>query len=457
MNESLLLAQNVEQTCYDDIPADVVETTKRSLLDALGVTLAAGTLGEGCRAVVDLAIAEGGKKESSIVGFAQRVTASQAAFANGAMAHALDFEDAHEAALVHPHAAVIPAALAIAESIGHVSGDEFLTAVVLGSDLTCRLGLALDRDLLAYGWYMPPILGAFGATAAVCKLWHLKAEQIVDAFSLALCQATCSAELAHSKHSLIRSIRDAFSAQAGVRSAAMAQRGITGFEHPFEGRAGLYSAYARGEFDPSKLTYELGRTFEGRDVSFKPYPSCRGTHPYVDAALEMRQAHALRPETINAIKVIVSPINRMLCEPLDVRRKPNSAIDAKFSIPFVIATALVHGSVTLNHFAPRALADQAVLDLAQKVTYQVNNELTRRQAAQGELHVHTGTGTISCAVDVAYGHPTKPMSDSALISKFRNCASYAATAVSPKDLDRIVERVLELDKLSDISKLTEYL
>lgn len=457
MNESLLLAQNIAATCYDEITSHVVETTKRSVLDALGVTLAASTLGEGCRAFVDLATAEGGKRESTIVGFDNKVSATMAAFANGAMAHALDFEDAHDAALVHPNAATIPAAIAVAESIGGVTGKELITAIALGSDLVCRLGLALHEDLLQYGWYMPPILGAFGATAAACKLRHLNAAQIVDAFSLTLCQATCSAELAHSKHSLIRSIRDAFSAKTGVLSAVLAQRGITGFEHPIEGQAGLYRAYARGNYDPLKLTGELGKTFEGGNVSFKPYPSCRGTHPYIDGVLKILETHHLRFSEIDSINVVVSPVNQMLCEPVEVKQKPATAIDAKFSIPFVVASALVHGSVTLEHFRPHALADHAVRDLARKVTYKVNPELTRRQAARGWLHINTRTGTISKQVDVAYGHPTNPMSESALVSKFMNCASYAAKEISPEGLNRIVDVVLNLERVRKLSDLTECL
>ncbi len=320
MNESLILAENIANVCYEDITSHVIEITKRSVLDALGVILAASTLGEGCRAFVDLAIAEGGKKESTIIGFDAKTCAMMAAFANGAMAHALDFEDAHDGARVHPNAATIPAALAIAESIGNVSGKEFIAAIALGSDLVCRLGLALNEDLLQYGWYMPPIFGAFGATAAVCRLLHLSATRIVDAFSLTLCQATCSAELVHSKHSVVRSIRDAFSAKAGVVSALLAQQGVTGFEQPIEGKAGLYSSYARGNYDPLRLTSEVGKTLEGGNVSFKPYPSCRGTHPYIDGVLEILKTRRLRGSEIEAIHVVVSPVNQMLCEPLEVKR-----------------------------------------------------------------------------------------------------------------------------------------
>lgn len=457
MNESLTLAKNITEIKYDEIPSHVVGITKKSFLDTLGVILAAGTLGEGCQAFVDLARASGGTKESTIIGFESKVPAFMAAFANGSMAHALDFEDAHDGALVHPNAATIPAALAIAESNGNVSGKEFVTAIVLGSDMVCRLGLALNEDLLKYGWYMPPILGAFGATAAVCKLLHLSAQQILDAFSLTLCQATCSAELTQSTNSVVRSIRDAFSAKAGVISALLAQKGVTGFNQPIEGEAGFFKMYARGNYDPTKLTKQLGRTFEGANVSFKPWPSCRGTHSYIDAVLQILDARKLKPNDIEGIKVVVSPVNKMLCEPLERKQNPATAIDAKFSLPFVVATALHYGKVTLAHFTPEALSDQNVLEVARKVTYEVDPLLTLKEAMQGFLQVNTKNETLSKKLEFAYGHPENPMSRDGLVAKFMDCAGHSVKKISREKLNRVTELILNLEHVENISEITESL
>jgi 2-methylcitrate dehydratase PrpD len=126
MNESAMLAKYVADTVYEDLPGKAIEMAKMSLLDALGVTLAAGGLCKECSAFVEIATESGGKKESTILGFGERVPAHMAAFANGAMAHALDFEDAHDLALVHPNAPTVPAALATAESAGNLSGKRFI-------------------------------------------------------------------------------------------------------------------------------------------------------------------------------------------------------------------------------------------------------------------------------------------------------------------------------------------
>ncbi len=460
MNESQVLARNIAETTYEDISAVAIDAAKRSFLDALGVTLAASTLGDGCRPFVDLAMAESGVEESTILGFGARASALMAAFANGSMAHALDFEDAHDRAPVHPNAATIPAALAVAESIGNVSGEEFLTATVLGSDLVCRLGLALNEDPLEYGWYIPPILGAFGATTAVCKLLNLTVEQILDAFALTLCQATCSAELTRAPHSLVRSIRDAFSAKAGVLSALLAKEGVGGFNEPIEGKAGLFGLYARGDYDPLVLTNELGRTFEGANVSFKPWPSCRGTHAYIDAILQILDSLGvgnLKPSDVQAIRIVVSPVNKMLCEPLESRQNPRTAIDAKFSLPFVVATALLYGEVTLDRFTPQALADQDVLEIARKVTYEVDTGLTLKEAVRGFVQLSTRSDTLSKRVDYPYGHPENPISQEALVSKFMACAKHSVRRIPKERLNEIVELTWNLEEVEDIREITEAL
>jgi len=457
VSESLLLARNIADINYDDIPVPAIDAAKKSFLDALGVTLAASTLGEGCQAFVDLALAMEGVQESTILGFGARAPALMAAFANGSMAHALDFEDVHDSAPVHPNAATIPAALAVAESVGDVSGKRFLTAMVLGCDLTCRLGLALKENPLESGWYIPPILGAFGATAAACKLLDPTAEQVVDAFSLTLCQTTCSAELTVSPRSVVRSVRDAFSAKAGVLSALLAQRGVTGFERPIEGEGGLFSLYSRGNYDPMPLTNELGRTFEGANVSVKPWPSCRGTHAYIEAALHILSETSLEPSEVAGIKVVVSPVNKMLCEPQRSKKKPATAIDAKFSIPFVLATALLRGGVRLDHFTPRALADQDVLQMAGKVTYEVDSGLTLKEAVRGFVQIDTGEATLSRRVDLPLGHPQNPISEETLVSKFMDCAKHSARRISDRKLEEVVELTANLEQVEDVREITQHL
>jgi 2-methylcitrate dehydratase PrpD len=458
MNESLTLAKYVVETGYEDLPDRAREMAKMSFLDALGVTLAASSLGKGCKAFVDIAKQGEGKEESTILGFHGKVPAPMAAFANGSMAHALDFEDAHDQALVHPNAVAVPAALALAEAIGDVNGKGFITALAVGCDLVCRLGLAFKENPAEYGWYIPPILGAFGATSAAGRLLGLNEMEMVDAFSLTLCQATCSAELRYSPESDIRAVRDGFVAKAALLSALLAKKGIRGFDHPFEGKAGLFSLYSKGHYDADILMKDLGKTFEGANVSFKPWPTCRGTHTFIEAAFNLLDEYHVLPEDIMDIRVVVSSFNQMLCEPVEVKRSPQAIIDAKFSIPFVLATALVYRNVTLDHFTPESLKDEKVLNLARKVRYELNPHLGLREATRAFLEIKTRDNqTYSKQIDQAYGHPDHPISKEALVDKFMDCAAKAVKKIPEKRLKKVSECILGLEALKDIREVVNYL
>ncbi len=454
MNISRQLSQYIFDTDYEDLDLPTINATRKSLLDALGVTLAASGLCDACRSFVGLAAETGGKAQSRILGFRTKTTPALAAFANGAMAHALDFEDAHDRALVHPNAAAIPAALAVAESLETVNGRQFIAALAAACDLVCRLGLAFTKNPIEYGWYPPPILGAFGAAAAAGKLLGLNPAQLCDAFSLTLCQATCSAELRFSPYSDLRAVRDAFAAHAGVVSAQLALRGVRGFEAPFEGRAGLYHLYAAGHYEPSRLTADLGRRFEGADLSFKPWPACRGTHAFIEAALLILAKHPIDPQEIVQVRATISPLNRMLCEPPASKQRPVTAIDAKFSLPFVVATALLKGRVLLDDFLPRDLNDQAVLDLAAKITYEVDDSLELVDATRGALEITTSKGRFRQQVDIPLGHPDHPISNEALEEKFINCAAKAHLVPAEKGLREMIDRIWALEKIEDMGTLT---
>ena len=457
MKESLALAKYIFETNYENLPRNVADVTKKALLDGIGVTLGAGTLGEGCRAFVDLAIQGGGKQESTIIGFNAKVPSYMAAFANGSMAHALDFEDAHEGALVHSNAPTIPAALAVAESRGITSGKELIAAITLGSDMVCRLGLSLKEDLINYGWYHPAILAAFGATTAASKLLKLTPEQIVDAFSLCLCQATCSGEIVYSPKSVIRAVREAFGAKAGVLSALLAKEGIIGFDEPLEGKAGFFNLYAKGNYDPGILLKDLGTRFESANIAFKAWPSCRGTHAYVEGILAIVKENNIGLSDIDSIKVVVGEksINRRLCEPLEKKQHPSVAIDAKFSIPFTVATALVHKTVTLDSFTAEALKDTDVLNVAEKVSYGIDANAERSDSVQGYTEIKLKNGeTKSKNVEFVYGHPKNPIDAESLVEKFINCASYSAKKINTK---RVIEMVMNLEDMQDIGELTKEL
>ena len=454
------LARFVAETRYVDLPPRTIEMTKRCLLDALGVTLAASTLGEGCGAFIEIAEEHAGKNTSTIIGTQRQAPAAMAAFANGSMAHALDFEDAHDRALVHPNAATVPAALAVAEEIGSISGQQLITALAIGCEVVCRMGFALRVALDDYGWYPPPILGAYGATAAAAHLYGLDAGQVRDAFSLALCQATCSAEIKYSPDSVVRAVRDAFAAKAGVLSAQLARKGVRGFDAPFEGKAGFFALFARGHYEPLALIQQLGKIFAIDTISFKPWPSCRGTHVYIEGAMALASEHRVVPERIKQIRTYGHRINRMLAEPLEQKRAPATAIDAKFSIPFTVASALRHGNVTLDSFTTAALQDPNVLDLARRINFSIVESQANsvEDVTRGSIEIEMDDGAVHFQhLDRPLGHPQHALTEADLVRKFIACGRHSARGHSDASLQQLAATTLALEHVARVGELTRML
>jgi 2-methylcitrate dehydratase PrpD len=451
MSESLAIARHIVGATYDSLPPAVVDVTTRSLIDAIGVTLAASGLADEAKPFIESAQLWGAVGPCTVIGLPFKTSAPMAAFANGAMAHVLDFEDTHDLSIVHPNAATVPAALATAEALGSVSGKELITAIALGADLVCRLALGFKDSPQKRGWYLFPVMGAFGAAAAAGKLLGLTAEQLVQAFSLTICQATCSAELMNSPDSQLRAIRDAFTAKAGIVSAYLAKSGVTGFDRPFESKGGLYGLYGNSDFDSERAMRDLGQFYEGENISFKPWPSCRGAHSFVEAAIDLVRRHDIDIGEIAQVTAVASPVFSGLCEPLAQKQAPKTAIDAKFSIPFNVALALCYGTVSLAHFTAAGLAEPRVLAMASNVSCRFDNSLGLREATQGGLEIRMRSGDVhSRHIEFPLGHPNNPMRPEALRAKFVDCAHHARSPMNQPAAEALVERLLLLKDMKDI-------
>lgn len=437
------IAAHFAATGFDDLPPATRHATRRALLDAMGVMLAATTLAPDTRPFRDQAIAEGGAPDARLLGHDVRVPMPAAAFANGALAHALDFGDTFDAGPAHPGAALVPALLAIADANPAIDGRAFVTAMALGSDLACRISLAPARPFEDGGWYPPPFSGMIGAAAACAKLLGLDADGIVQAIGLALCQASFPAEIKFDADTRLRGVREGFAARAAVSGALLAQRGVRAFAAPLEGRGGFFALHGGG-LRADVLLAELGTRFLGDDVSFKPWPACRGTHAYIEAALALRPRISLAD--IVQVEVEIGPVQEMLIEPRAKKVAPPSAIDAKFSIPFTVAAALVHGAVTLDTFAPAALADRDLRAIADTVSPVRNPDWGRAQAASGSVTILTKDGQrLHVAIPQAAGHPDRPMSDDDLRAKFVDCAMRGATPMTRTHAARLADAILAGD------------
>ncbi len=454
---AVCFAENVTKTTFSDLSETIVEATKKSILDTVGVMVAASGTTASLRQMAELVKEIGGKKESTIFGFGDQVPAMFAALTNGSMTHCLDYDDMHYAAFLHPGGTAVPSAIALAEKIGNVNGQELITAVALGQDVAIRMALAADTRWKMI-WMYTPLMGTFGSTAASGKLLGLDNQQMVNAFGIAFCQAASTLETRYSLGNDMGGMRDGFPAQAGILSALMAQRGITGPINSLEGRAGLYPVYFAGEYKRDLLLSDLGKRFEGMSTGFKFWASCATTHVYIGALLDLIAEHRIATEDIEEIMVWVGDHARGLCEPQENRRKPANGIDARFSIPFVLAVAAVKGRVKIADFTEDSLADIAVLTMARKVRYTFDPDYNILATGEppGKVRITTTTGKeLSKRLDIPYGDPRNPISKDRLLEKFRECLSYSARPMSAENTKKAVELLDGLENVKDIRMLTE--
>ena len=454
-NPTAILTEFAGEIDYSQLPENVVELSKKVLLDTIGVMLAATTLEKDVLPLINIVKTAGGKAESSILGFGQKVPAMMAAFANGALSHALDYSSSDNRG-VAPGGVTIPTALAMAEKIPGTTGKQLITAIAVGNEVLMRIGRAITKNPMHYGWVSPMLLGGFGAAVTAAKLAKLGSKQIMDAIGIALHQAGGTWEMAEGHESSFRAIRNSFVSKTGILAAQLAQEGISAAKDPLCGTHGLYNQYFRGEFNASALIDGLGKVYQFENISFKPYPSCRDTHTSIEAALRLVNAHDITPEQVEKILLTVGPMGEKVCLPKDHKCRPRNSIEAKFSLPFTVATAIVHRRVALIDFTDSGLNDPTVLDLAHRVNYQLNPGSAGLDPGIIDVYLKNGQ-ILHSEVDTPPGSPQSPMSKNDLIEKFKDCMTYSQKTLTGSEVDAIIAMIGELEHQQDLSRLINYI
>ena len=449
------IADHLVGTTFADLDEDTVAATKLSILDTVGVTLASSGLTPGVEDYVAVAQEFGGTPESPVLGFGDvRLPAPLAAWANGALVHGLDFDDLVRDVGYHPSTPTVPTALALANHVGGLSGRDLITAVALGNDLGTRLAATVPSH---GAWFGTPVFGGFASAATAAKVLGLDSDATRAALGIAFAQAAGTLEMRWSPNSNIASFNGSWPNKAGVMAALLARRGAQGIENTFEGRGGLFATYFGGTYDREQVTADLGRRFRGAEVSFKVWPACGGSHCAIDATLQLFAENELRAQDVDSLVIATTLGTFALTQPIEARRAPTTAMDAKFSIPYSIAVAAVRGDVTLDDFLPERLADPAVLDFAQRIEAVDDPSLAIRKAAlPARIEVTTTDGRhLTHRVDQPRGvWPYSRLSPEEVERKFRDCASYARVPIKPEALDAFIGAVLDLENVTDVSTLT---
>ncbi len=451
---SALWARFGAELTYDDLPERARRTVRAVTLDTLGVALAANTLGVGVPQLLAWARTAGGAPQASLIGLPGRLPAASAAMVNGGMAHALNFDDTTAVGSGHLGPVTLPAALAAAELRGGVSGKDFIAALAAGMELMSRIGAALAGGGGAFTESKPQptqMPGYFAAAMTASRALGFAPQQARSALGLAFMQASGGRQPVLEGRPA-KAVYAAFSCQGGMLSALLTREGLLGDCDAFEGEAGFFPTYYGGAFDRAVMSEGLGEEWLLLNVGLKPWPTTGVAHVFIEAAANIHSAHAPPPSAVARVVARGEPHIRTFCEPLQVRRNPQSAVEAEDSVIFAAARALVTGGVTLADLQPTAqgLFEEAALRVANLVEYEVDESLGK----SGVVEVTLESGeTISERVDAPRGHRDNPLSDAQRLRKFRECAAHAGTPLDDDAIAEIIDCVEHLDDLPDAGAL----
>lgn len=410
-----------------ELPEPVVVAIRRHVLDGLGVALAGWSSGE-VQGVVNVAEGFGGPAEATVFGSGLRLGAPGVALANGALIHALDFDDTHAGALIHPTAVVVPAVLATAEHVG-ADGAQVVAALAGGYEVTLRIGLGVRHGFHRRGFHATAVCGVFGAALGAARVLGLNQTQAVHAVGIAGSLSAGSLEFLHTG-ATTKQMHPGFAAQAGIQAARLAQAGMTGPETILEGSDGFYRAYAAADVPAERLIDGLGSDWELTRITIKPYPACQLSHASLDAVAAAGAAGMTDPGRIRHISLdIPADGAAIVCEPRPAKLSPGTPYEAKFSLPWSVAALVIDGALTPQTFAASQLGRTDIADLARKVTHRIVADDVAAAMAPGSAEVVLTDGTrLVGSVPQSRGGPGQPLRRDELRAKLTGCVGSARRA-----------------------------
>jgi 2-methylcitrate dehydratase PrpD len=432
---------------YQDLPEQVILRAKYCLLDTIAVTIG-GSAMEGIPAVVELVKSKEGRRESVIPFYGGKVPATEAALAIGPMARAMDCGDLHEEA-GHVSEYIVPTLLAAAGLRNKVSGEEFLTAMVVGQETLVRVGIAYKLISEAVqkgdsgGHYI------FGAVAAAGKLLGLNQQELENAQGIARTMTQPSTMAIYSPASLMVRVHHGLVSQAAINACLLAKKGITGpRQQVLMGSHGYLNSVA-WQTEPEALTRGLGEQWEMENIMTKGYSACYFAHTSIDGILDQMATHGFEAGDIESIQINVSPPAwRSICEPKENKWNPQTEAECQFSLPFVVSSAAIDHNVFLQSYTPASMARKNVRELMTRVNATEDPTLAD-WAARVTTKIRDGR-IISKEYKQVKGHPLKPFTERDFLDKFGLCVPHSAHPLEGRVVDSLITDILNLEKVDDV-------
>ena len=451
---SEIFADYIASTNFDSLPQDVIEATKMSVLDSIGCILG-GYRTEIGGIVVKTIESFGSGQEATILGRGMKTNAPFAGFANSTMANILDFDDFYMP-VGHPGATIVPPALAVGEKIGE-SGKAFLTSVLLGNEVSIRIGDAIrpsiQRQKTVWG---VGTFQTFGAAVSAGKLLGLSRDQLVHAQGIAGTQApvpsVCKTVLGPLGSTMVKNNYGAAS-EMGILSAILAQHGFEGPKDIFDGPSGFWIMAGSDRCDFDVMTSRLGTDYKIRKLEYKPYPCCRWTHSPIDATLQTVRKNNLNVDEIEHIVVN----SYYFCTKATLSNpRPKRLEEAVFSTRFGIASALLGIPVGSAWYTKERFSDPRVLDMIDRIELIEDEEANEVYPEKflAKVTIHSKSDEYHGRVEYPKGGAQNPMGREELVDKFRQIITDYMPA---EKRDRLVDMILHLEELNDVRSLTSLL
>ena len=447
------IARFIVDSGYENMPVDAGKKAKRSALDCLGAALA-GVSEPVSQTITAYVTKLGGPPQASVFGAGVKVSVADAALANGCVAHALDYDDCG-VKIGHPSVLILPAVLSLGENLG-ASGKEILTAYILGLEVEGKLALHADFKLMQARLNHQTWYGSIGAAAACAKILRLDVAKTRMALGVA---ANFACGLSANHGSMAGAMAAGNACRNGVVAALMAQEGLTANPNIIEAKNGFYDTLVgAGHHDAEPMADGLGKPFyiESPGIGLKKYPSCYHTHRALDGVFQLLGGHLLSDKDIAEVDVGTSErAMRVLAF-----SEPATPYQAKFSMPYCVAAAVVDHQVTLETFTDRKFQDRNIVETRKKVHLSFPNVPIWPGLADvgpdtefvgNPVTIRTTDGqSYSARVDIPRGDPALPLTDDELLEKYRDCGR---SQLRPDDVERSVDLVLGLEKVADVGTL----
>ena len=446
------MAEFVADLEFSDIPDAIVDHMKLCLLDTLGCGIFGSNLPWG-EILAEFARYLGGREESTLLGKGYRVSAPNAALANGTMIHGFELDDLHPLSILHAGSVTLPAALAVGESRGGCSGRDFLTALVVGYEVGVRVGMSVGASHLHRGFHPTGTHGTFAAAAAAGKVLGLDRRKMVHALGIAGTQA--AGLMAAQYGAMVKRMHAGKASQSGVYAALLAERGLTGIANILEADYGGYCKVMGGLLDTERLTKGLGEKYEVLNVGFKVFSCCGSIFTALESLSSLMKDHNLRASDIRKITVRSSTVTKLH---VGWDYSPEGVTTAQMNLPYCLAVLAIEGEVFVDQFREEKINAPNILEFIERIEVVPDAELDRlgpdyRHATICRVETEDG-GIFEKKVDFAKGGINNPITPQEVVDKFRRLT----TKVLPeKKVEGIYKTVLNMENISSLTELTDCL